>query len=78
MNLVGRRLGMPVPPTLVYDYPTVDAITAHLAAKAEADAAAAAPRSGACEDNVICWLLPGIRNWSPLLSSPEALFALTG
>jgi len=54
---VGRRLGMPIPPTLVYDYPTVDAITAHLVAKAEAAAAGAAPLGKAGESlAVVCML----------------------
>jgi len=60
VNLVGRRLGMPIPATLVYDFPTVDAITTHLAAKAEAAAAAVAPKGKA-------GAIAGVA-WSPSLS----------
>ena len=57
VNLVGRKLGMAVPATLVYDYPTVEAITAHLVSKAEAAAAAAAPKakSGGYWDPNVLW-----------------------
>ena len=42
VNLVSRRLGVPLPPTLIFDYPTTSSITAYLASKLQRRGAAAA------------------------------------
>jgi hypothetical protein len=47
VNLVGRRLNLQLPSTLIFDYPTVTSVSAFLSTKLAARQAAAAPTAAA-------------------------------
>eukprot|EP00883_Tetradesmus_obliquus_P011533 jgi/Sobl393_1/4315/SZX67650.1 len=60
VNLVGRRLNLQLPSTLVFDYPTVDAVTSYLRGKlaARQPAAAAAKAAPAARKAAVPRALP--------------------
>jgi hypothetical protein len=79
VNLVGRRLDLQLPSTLVFDYPTVDAVTSYLtgklAARQLAAAIAAAKAAPAARKMVVPRAVPTA---APAAAAPELPVSILG